>query len=221
MGVKNVTSALNRSQVRFLQVLSTLPKGEGMTIAEVEEKMGDNILQPFVGLGTRDPMESDEDSLYRMGYVRAEKQEEGRAIRWCITAAGRKQSDKMKTIDVLGEVRVPASTLDRITIMFGKTRTYGLEQYTDADMEELRMKLGEKYQGVSYVSLKQQIINRRKQGAFVDPAERRKKIVEKAIRDFGPDGSIISGLLNRKQIETLREWETKGNEEVQDDTDSE
>jgi hypothetical protein len=201
------TAKLNRTQVVFLQKLAECPKGEGKTIASISDETGMVFPTSMIGFGTREPEESPADSLYAMGMVRPEKQEETKAIKWIISALGRKQADKVRTRSVHNGNKIPHPLLDRTVIAFAKTRTYGLELYTDEDCEAIKAKLGEKYKEVSNESLRQQMCNRRKQGAFVDPSDKRRRIVEQAIRQFGKEGTIIPGLLTQGQMERLRAYE--------------
>lgn len=149
------------------------------------------------------------DSLEARGYVKRQEMSgeegEGRGILWAITASGRKMADKLVLRVRDNGEKVPAGMLDKAVLRVKGTRHYGLELFTEEDMATVRSLLSDKYADVPLDGLRQQMVNRRKQGAYANPLEKQRKAMERAIREFGPEGTVIEGLLSAKQVNALRE----------------
>lgn len=147
------------------------------------------------------------DSLEARGYVKWQEMSEGegKGKLWTVTASGRKMADKLVLRVRDNGEKVPAGMLDKAVLRVKGTRHYGLELFTEEDMTTVRSLLSEKYHNVPLDGLRQQMVNRRKQGAYSDPLEKQRKAMERAIREFGPEGTVIEGLLSAKQVNALRE----------------
>jgi len=122
--------------------------------------------------------------------------------RWVVTAKGRSVVEKIK-VRKDDCPKVDAGKLDTVVIKFRSTRTYGIELYTDADMKEIKAALGVAAEGVTLDSLRNQIANRRKQGAYSDKAATFARKIAATIRDFGPEG-IVAKILTAPQVAKLR-----------------
>lgn len=187
---------LTPSQVKILKVLAG--SEAGLTAEEIS-LYGKGLPVNTITIGPAfGETGSYPQSLRAREMVYPEKYE-GEEVRWFITAKGKKASS-FKARKIGPENKVPPEILDPLVILFKKTRTYGLEQYTQDDIEELRSKLPEEYHEADVTDLWNQILARRKQGAFADPSEKRTKALERLIREFGPEGTVIPEFLTEDQM---------------------
>lgn len=194
---------LNASQVLILQTLVRFPRG--LSTKSLALKSGAAVNSGNIGPVFRAALGNYPDCLYARKYVLPEKSdEEDGTIIWKITPAGKAVSNKYKIMPARSAIQVPARILDEAAKAFMATRTYGLDVYTDDDLSEIRASLDEEYHDIPLDDLKQQIVNRRKQGAFADPYEKKRKCIEKAIREFGPRGSIAKVLTEQQVADMLK-----------------
>ncbi len=112
-------------------------------------------------------------SLITLGYVgiRHEEQEGekgGRAFVAYLTPEGEAAAERFKTRKADQRYRIPRDMLDAAAIPIRPTRTYSFESYTTEDLDQVRDLLDEKYRDIEDESLKHQLANRRKAGAFAD-----------------------------------------------------
>lgn len=191
---------LSGAQIKILNILSKASMG--MTAAEISHAGKIPVNSGNIGPVKDDVLEKYPESLRGREFVRAE-QYEGDEVRWSITDKGRKIGSTFKGRKTGPNKKVDPAILDPVILAFKKTRNYGLESYTDEDMTEMRKKLGVEYKDVEIDDLRRQIESRRKQGAFKDPAEARKKSLQKALREFGPSGTVIRGFLTEDQVSDL------------------
>ncbi len=201
-------AALNASQVFILRALA---KSSGLTREALEAEVGANVSCSSDNLGPayKETLEGNgkyAGSLWGMGLVKPMYDEVGGQMvcLWHATAAGRKLASTLKTRERSPAAdKVDPAVLDPIVRKFRTTRTYGLELYTDDDMRAIKSMCGAEAEGVTMEALRLQITNRRKQGAFADPQAKIRKCVEKAIREFGPDGTIAS-ILDEDQVAAMQ-----------------
>lgn len=187
-------------------ILSTLAKWPmGLTVEKLEEKAGVPVTPNNIGPITVESLVNHPDSLYARKLVRPVKPYEDEPYKWVITDAGKKLAEKVKGRKIGAKDKVDNDILDTAVVKFRTTRAYGMENWTDADIREVRGMLGSAYEMVELDDLKNQILARRKQGAYADPKEKFRKACERAIREFGPHGTIIKELLTEDQITTLCE----------------
>lgn len=192
---------LNASQVLILQTLLKHPRG--LSTKDLAKRSGAAVNSGNIGPVFRAALQNYPESLYARKYVLPEKSdEEDGTIIWKITPSGREMSHRFKLMPSRSGIQVPAKELDAVAKAFMTTRTYGLDVYTDDDLAEIRAALDEQYHDIPLDDLKQLIVNRRKQGAFADPYEKRRKCIEKAIREFGPRGTIAS-ILTEQQVTAM------------------
>ena len=152
------------------------------------------------------------DSLRARALVYCERME-GERVRWYITKEGVKIATGYKGRKIGPKRKVPNTILDPVVMKFKDTRAYGLEQYTENDLQALREALPDEYHDVGVVrppdgslsDLHNQILARRKQGAYGDKDEKRKKQLQKLYREFGPNGTVIEGFLYEEQVSQLLE----------------
>lgn len=194
-------ASLNANQVLILQTLAKHPGGlNGSALAK---KSGAAVNAGNIGPAFDTVLGNYPDSLYALKMVRPEKREDEGTV-WVITKKGEQAAPKFKTLKKATSVKVPAEVLNPVVLKFAPTRTYGFELYTADDLKAIREQLGADYAEVSPEDLRQQIIGQRKRGAYSDPAAKVKVAVERAIRDFGPEGTL-KAVLSKKQVEELRE----------------
>jgi hypothetical protein len=195
------SSQISASQVTILQALAKSPKG--LTTAGLREAVGSGVAvnSGTIGPVFREILDHYPDSLYGLGLVKPDKRE-GEDHVWQITPRGTKVADTVRTRKVVTGVKVSPKVLDAAVKRFRPTRTYGIELYTDDDLREIRKLLPGEYQDVGTESLLMQILSRRKQGAFTDDADRVRRAVTKAVKDFGPGGAI-KAVLTKAQVEEL------------------
>jgi DNA-binding PadR family transcriptional regulator len=202
-------SPLNASQVLILQFLSRQTSPRGVTRQDINDKCpkaGATVDNLGVSRGGAKP-----GSLYALGMVTAEQHDvDGRMVTlYKITDKGRAAAKKMK-VKATRVATVDPLKLDKVVIEFRPTRTYGMENYTDDDIREIKDKLNGGAQQVSISDLRQQIANRRKQGAYADPTERVKRLAKSAIAAFGPGGWAHDGLFNKSQMNVLMDMAATG-----------
>jgi hypothetical protein len=194
-------ASLNAGQVLILQTLAKHP--DGLSTAALAKKSGAAVNAGNIGPAFDTVLDKYPGSLYALKMVRPEKREDEGTV-WVITKKGEAIAPKFKTLKRSGSVKVPAEVLNPVVLKFAPTRTYGFELYTVDDLKSIREQLGTDYAEVGNEDLRQQVIGQRKRGAYSDPKEKVKVAVERAIRDFGPDGAL-KAVLSKKQVEELRE----------------
>ncbi len=200
-------STLNTSQVLILQAIAKNPSG--LTRDQIMKKAPDaavtlsNLGPVLISSLAKDT--NHQESLYKMGLVRAEPTgDEKDTITWTVTAKGAKLAPTLKTLTRTRGNKIPPKVLDPILRKFKVLRTYGLELYTDSDIKEIRTLCGEDYELLGVDSLRQQIVNRRKQGAFASSSDRIKGACERVLREFGPDATVLP-ILTPEQVVKLQE----------------
>lgn len=205
--------SLNASQVGILQLLARYE--DGLTRAQLEAKAPEGVsLSPGnLGPSRKETLEGDTEgtystSLFALGYVRpaVEPDDAGNdTTRWHITPKGEKIAGKVKHKHASSRgVKIPHSKLDPLIQRMRATRIYGLEQWSDADLRELRDQLPEEYRDTPLDVLRTKCAGRRKAGAFADPSERIRKAAQAAISAFGRDGKLAKGVLTAEVESRLR-----------------
>lgn len=206
MPTKSLANGLTPTQVRILKLLAT--DAEGMSRPYLEERLEMTLMIDVIG--PVDPAKKGNypDSLVGRGLVkvRAEAGEGNETVYvFVATAKGVKIGSGTKVLKRLSGDIVPSNILDPVVKEFRKVRAYCFEFYTDDDIGELKDSLPEEYWKVPLESLRRQIANRRKLGAFADPAERASKAALASIRAFGPGGLVEDGVIIGKALERLQE----------------
>lgn len=176
-------ASLNSSQVLTLQ---TLAKHEdGLDQETLEKKSGASISPANLGPVHKETLKEGNGtyakSLYGLGLVKPEQQPNG-VVLWKATAKGLKEALEVKTKKRVNKLDIiPAKVLDPVIQKFRVTRTYGFESYTDDDIREIKKQIGKEYADISLDSVRQQITNRRKQGAYADPKKKELTTKRKAV----------------------------------------
>jgi hypothetical protein len=190
---------LNASQVLILQTLAKFP--DGLSTEVLATKSGATVNSGNLGPVFKLTLGNYPDSLFGLGYVKPNQYEEGPVL-WTITPKGQKQAGVLVTKKKYTGVKIPGKVLDAQVIKFMKVRTYGLELYTLDDLKEIRTACGEEYKDVPLEELKQQIVNRRKQGAYADPQATTNRLVAAILKAIGEEGTL-GKILTKEQITKL------------------
>lgn len=206
-----MTAILNDSQVFLLQTLRTFNAANGpMPRSRLDETSKGSATPSNLGPANLQTLKDGNGkyagSLFGLGFVQpcgSEESDNTRETSWKITDKGLKAVETYRARKRGANVKVPSAKLDKEVKKLRNTRTYGLELFTTDDLKELRTALGDDYANVTLEDLRQQITNRRKQGAFADPKAKIAAAVKKAILDFGPEGRIAS-LLTAKQVTEMQ-----------------
>lgn len=201
-------TVINPSQTFILQALAKA--SDGLTKAEIEKKTGVSAstgnLGPVDLHGNLSAREQYKDSLRSLGYIKVHLEEtaDGEIARYHITSKGRKLAEScVAKRRVKEENKIPPYILDKAVLAIRSTRVYGLEDYTDADIKEIRESAGEQYASISVDDIRRQIVNRRKVGAFADPQEKANRLIKMALNAFGNEGTVIKGFLTEEQVYKL------------------
>jgi len=164
---------LNGSQVLILKALAKAGPA-GMTrrqLKRVAPVNSDNLGPVHV-----ESLENHPKSLIARGLVVVEEEDDGtKSVPvYRITAKGLEYAKTLKALPRLTRLtyeKIPPKILDPAIRQVKEKRTYGLEQFTDMDLREILKLCGPKYADVPLDSLRQQIVNRRKRGAFASKPE--------------------------------------------------
>jgi hypothetical protein len=196
-----VAARLSESQVLILQALAKAGAA-GLTRDQITAKAGvaptaGNVGPVFAHLKDTFP-----ESLTARGLVQVAKRPDEQTT-WEITAKGLSVADKYRARKKVDAAKVPPKTLDPVVKKFLPTRAYGLELWTDDDLKEVRSQLGADHADLPLTALRQQIVNRRKQGAFADKSEGRRRAIERVLKDFGLGGRVHDGFLSEEQVAAL------------------
>lgn len=205
MAVVKNAQGINSSQVLILQALIRAGVN-GVETSVLQKTAGVPVNSGSIGPAFTEVLDNYPDSLRARGLVYCEKME-GERVRWYITKKGIEVATEFKGRKIGPKRKVPKQLLDPIVMEFKKTRAYGLEYYTEDDLCAIREELGPGYEDMDYRpqgDLHSQILARRKQGAFGDKEEKRRKQLEKLYREFGPNGTVIEGFLDEDQIMRLQ-----------------
>lgn len=194
---------LNRSQITILQALCKLRPSQSMTKAQLAEAAPDAaITNANLGVSKRD---AGPDSLYALGYVAAEQHDvDGRmTVMYRATPKGRSIAARLRNL-TRSSPKVPTDLLDKALVAFRPLRSYGIDAYTEDDVEEIRRMIGPAADGVSVDDFRQQMANRRKQGVFADPTDKVKRAARSALEAFGPEGWVQPNLLDDVAVQSLQ-----------------
>ncbi len=181
---------LNSSQVHILQTLVQYPVG--LTTAKLQEVCQDkaSVSTNNIGPVNEETIEQggSPTSLRALGYVSCTRHE-GQEPTWQLTAKGRAMAKRSSTRSRLDESqRIPKEILDKAVKKVHPYKTYGFEVYTSNDLQEVRIFCGESYIHVTDENLRDQMVTRRKLGAFADPQAKTKAGLTKLLsllEEFG------------------------------------
>lgn len=173
---------VSESQVWILKLLLDKGKDRGLTRSQIKEGSGVTNLVRDLG----PPYKEDagktairfrgHKNLVAKGYV--EPYEDiasdgnGNAkatVYYRLTDEGRKAA-RFYQVRKRGQfTRVPADLLNKAVLGVKAKRVYGIERFTNDDLDEVRRAMPADYVMVPLDDIRQQIVNQRKQGAYADP----------------------------------------------------
>lgn len=200
---------VNASQMLILQAL-TKCHPNGLTRQEIEKRTGASAT-PF-NLG---PVDIDGNLMHReeyklslrtLGYLRVQLEEEadGMVPRYYATTKGRKLTEKfISKAPIKVKDKIPYDLIDPIVLKMKPTRVYGIDNYTESDLKEIRDALGEGYEKLPLNDIYRQIVNRRKLGVYSDPQNKVKILAKKVLAAIGDEGTLIKGLLTPDQVKAI------------------
>lgn len=203
MAVVKNAQGLSGAQVIILQELAKHPNGLETQLLAQATKVP--VSSATIGPAFTNLLKDYPESLRGRDLAYCEKME-GEKVKWYLTAEGEQIARTFKGRKIGPTKKVPNKVLDPAVMKFKTTRAYGLEQYKEDDLTALRSALPKEYQDVDVAQLgdlHNQILARRKQGAFSDPEEKRRKQLQKLYREFGPNGTVIEGFLYEDQAAQL------------------
>lgn len=161
---------LTASQVLLLQALAEAP--QGMTSGELEKKTGVRPGTQSLGPIYQETLDKHPNSLYGRKMVTAMRWAEDQDVIFKITVKGRETAQTFSAKRHLSpNSGVPPKLLDPAVIAVRATKTYGLELFTENDLQQVLDLLPKKYHQIPLNDLRQRIVNRRKQGAFTQEKE--------------------------------------------------
>lgn len=159
---------LTNSQVTILKVLMRNPNG--LTREDLAHKSSvvcdNNVLGPVY----EETLKSYPESLIGFGLVKVTKIAPDAPTLFQITETGEHYATNYSMRKRGQKDKVTPAALDAVVIKLRPTIPYGFELWTEDDLKKVRNELPEDEREVSLPSLKLQIMNRRKQGAYADNA---------------------------------------------------
>ena len=195
-------SRLNNSQVLILKAFA----GKGsMTREEIAERAGVPASTSNLGPVFQETLPQHPDSLYARRLVTAALDEDNgkEIVLYSLTPQGKKAATEYAAKKRNGTAVIPPRVLDPIVKRIRALRTYAMERFTEEDLREIRKCLTKKYSEIPLEDLKQQIVNRRKQGAYTDRNACKLRSLKRVMREFGHEGTVIAGLLSGEQKQAI------------------
>lgn len=203
---------LNASQVLILQTLARVTPRR-LSTSELADRSAAVCSAGNLGPVIRTSLDGDRadtrtaedypDSLYALGLVKPYASE-GEYTTWGLTSKGMAAAERYIARGVSARgLGIPHKILDPLIKKMKTVRTYGLNQWTNDDVKELRDQLPEEYQDVTVEVLRTKIVQRRQAGAFADPDAKPRNAAKATLKAFGPDGEIEAGLLTDTVIARL------------------
>lgn len=160
---------LTNSQVLILKTLARNPNG--LTREMLLEKSGVVCDNATLGPVYQEGIEKHSESLVAYRLVKVEKRSPTDPTLFKLTAGGVQAAGSYSARKRGQTDKVPPEELDPVVLSIRALKPYGLELFTDDDLKEIREQLPEEHREVTLTSLRQQIVNRRKQGAYAKETE--------------------------------------------------
>ncbi len=167
---KNTVKVPDLTHQQVLTLRALLDEPEGLIAGELI-KRGINVTPDWIGPINKEDVPKYPQSLIGLGLVTVRQYEtltgHGRTA-YLLTEKGRKVAPlvKIRERGVSEEQKVPNKILDEAGAKVKPLKVYAFEYYTDGDLKEVRDLLPEQYNKVPFERIRQQLVNRRKQGAF-------------------------------------------------------
>ena len=195
--------SLSDTQIMILQHLHQSRK-KGLTRQEISDAVGFSANGSNLGPTYTENREAQPNSLVSRKMVKVYqltvKGEEHTV--YMITKSGIEAAKKHSVLQQSNGEKIPSSVIDPAVKRALATRNHCLERFTDEEIREIRKDIGGKYKSVSIDNLREQAVNRRKQGAYKDTSDSKRKIrsLKRLEKEFGVEGTTIKLFLTGKQI---------------------
>lgn len=192
---------VNSTQVAILRLLMRHPNG--LTRSDISRHYSASYMN--LGPSYQDSLSNPDysRSLYALGLVKPAQDYTNGPVNWVVTPKGAWVASAFQGTNK--GIKVPHEILDPLVMNVLKARTYSVDYFTSEDIDEVRKSLPQKFKEIEVDQLRQQIITRRKLGAYTKhrkPRDKAKLAVARLIREFGPEGDILS-LLTPAQLRQL------------------
>lgn len=156
---------LTNSQVRILKTLLRNPNG--LTRDQLSDKSEVVCDADVLGPVREELIETHPESLVAYRLVQCSKDAPGMPNLFTLTPSGLEAANQYSARKRgAGDNKVPPEHLDMAVLSVRNLKPYGLELFTDDDVKQVRALLPDDYQEVPITLLRQQIVNRRKVGAY-------------------------------------------------------
>lgn len=163
MSLTNILPLTN-TQVMILKCLARNPNG--LTREQLADKTGVVCDNTTLGPVMQETVSNHPESLVGYRLVKVEKISPYDPTVFKLTGGGEEAARAYNAVKRGQDDKVPPETLNPVVLSVRALKPYGLELFTDDDLKEIRSQLPEQHQDVKLVSLRQQIVNQRKQGAY-------------------------------------------------------
>lgn len=155
---------LTNTQVLILKTLLRNPRG--LTRDEISEKAGVLVNNDTLGPVYVETEPNHPDSLVTLRLVLREKRTPDDPVIYTLSSSGRKAAESYSARKRGANDKVPADVLNPVVRKIRPLKPYGIENFTDDDIKEIRTKLPDEYSETGIDSLRRQIANQRKIGAY-------------------------------------------------------
>lgn len=155
---------LTNSQVMILKVLARNPNG--LTREQIAEKSGVVVDNTTLGPVLQETLSAHPECLIAYRFVRVEKISPDAPTLYKLTPGGTQAANTYSVRKRGATDKVNPDKLDEVVLRIRPLKPYGIENFTDDDVKQIRSELPEEDQEVTIDSLRRQIANRRKQGAY-------------------------------------------------------
>lgn len=155
---------LTNSQVLILKTLLRNPNG--LTRESLAEKSGVVVDNTTLGPVLQETLSAHPECLVAYRFVKVEKISPDAPTLYKLTPGGTQAANSYSARKRGATDKVDPDSLDKAVLSIRALKPYGLELFTEEDVKEVRALLPEGEQEVTVPSLRQQIVNRRKQGAY-------------------------------------------------------
>lgn len=159
-----MTTHLTNSQVIILKTLARNPNG--LTREQIDEKAQCVVDNTTLGPVYEETLDKHPESLTSLRLVLRKKLTPDMPVLYFLSESGKKAAQLYSARKRGAKDKVPADVLNPIVLRIRPLKPYSDEYYTDDDLKEIRDMLPEEYQDTPLESLKRQIRNQRKQGAY-------------------------------------------------------
>lgn len=159
-----MTATLTNSQVIILKTLLRNPNG--LTREQIAEKAQVVVDNSTLGPVYDETLDKHPESLTSLRLVLRKRYTPDSPVLYILSEPGKRLADKYTSRRRGAKDKVEPTELNKVVLKVRPFKTYGIENFTDDDIKEIRNQLPEEYQAVTIDSLRRQIMNQRKIGAY-------------------------------------------------------